>query len=172
MEDFSKVLPQLFKIPFFSEFCIENEKDVAILKMFYEHCNVQKFKKGDIIIKEGDHGELCYILYKGKIHITRKTPAGDEIAIADLSSTEHIFFGETAIISNEARSATVASMTDDCTVIAIKGKDFIQMCNKEPVLGYKVLFFLAKSMAKTIQQLNRDKAALYEALFNEIEGNQ
>ena len=50
MEDFSKVLPQLFKIPFFSEFSIENEKDVAILKMFYEHCNVQKFKKGDIII--------------------------------------------------------------------------------------------------------------------------
>lgn len=171
MDHFSKVLPNLLKIPFFSDFSIDDEEDVNILKMFYENCKVQKFKKGDIIIKEGEHGDLCYILYKGSIHITRSTPAGDELAIADLDESQHVFFGETAIVSNEARSATVSALTEEVTVIAITAKDFKKMSNEVPLLGYRVLFFLAKSMAQTIHQLNKDKTILYEALFNEIEGS-
>ena len=109
-----------------------------------------------------------YILYSGKVHISRKTPAGDEIALADLSHEMNIFFGETALISDDPRTATVKALTD-CKCIALSSTKFLEVCDKEPLLGYRVLLKLAQRMAKTIRDTNSDKATLYEALFSEIE---
>ena len=97
-----------------------------------------------------------------------KTPAGDHIALADLTSDMNIFFGETALISDDPRTATVSALTD-CRCIALSSTKFLSVCDKEPLLGYRVLLKLAQRMAKTIRDTNSDKATLYEALFNEIE---
>ncbi len=170
MDSFEIVLPKLINIPLFSDFKIDDENDVRILKMFYDNITLKKFKKGDLIIKEGDYGELCFILYSGSVHVYRQTPAGDTIALANLSSEQNIFFGETALISKDPRSASVQALTD-CTTIALSGKKFLEMCHKEPVLGFRVVMYIAKTMAKTIRETNTDKATLYEALFREIEGD-
>ena len=79
----------------------------------------------------------------------------------------NIFFGETALISDDTRNATVSALTD-CRILVLSSKKFHEMCKKEPVLGYRVLTVLANRMAQTIRNVNRDKATLYEALFNEI----
>lgn len=168
MDNFETVLPKLLKIELFSDFNVNKENDYHALKLVYENLVLKHYKKGDIIIKEGDYGDLFFILYSGSVQIFRNTPAGDKIALANLTSDMNIFFGETALISKDTRSATVVA-TSDCTTIALSGKKFIESCEKEPILGYKVLLQLAKRMSHTIRNTNSDKAALYEALFNEIE---
>ncbi|MBQ1670253.1 MAG: cyclic nucleotide-binding protein, partial [Treponema sp.] len=60
----------------------------------------------------------------------------------------------------------------DCTVLVFSSKKFHALCKKEPVLGYRVLLVLARRMASTIRNTNRDKATLYQALFNEIAGGE
>lgn len=168
MDSFEQVLPKLVKIPLFEAFNPENEEDKRILKIVYENLSVEKFKAGQAIIKEGEAGDVFYILYSGEVLITRETPAGDIIALATLNSEMNIFFGEMAIISNDVRSATVTAKTE-CSTLVLSGKIFLDLCEKEPVLGYRALLVLAKRLTKTVRDVNKDKAILYEALCNEIE---
>lgn len=166
-KDFDEVFPKLLKIALFEDFRADDENDKRVLKMLYESTLIRNYKKDEVIIKEGDTGDEFYILTNGSVHISRNTPAGDSIALADLDSSMNIFFGETALISNDTRSATVAALTD-CRLLVLSSKKFHEICQKEPVVGYRVLTVLARRMAKTIRDTNRDKATLYEALFNEI----
>ena len=168
MKDFEQVLPRLLKISLFEEFDEKNEDDVRILRLLYDNFTVKEYEKGDIIIKEGDFGDLFYILLEGNIYIYRKTPDGDNIALANLNAQQDIFFGETALISKDSRNASVEA-TSHCRAIAISSKKFHALCKKEPVLGYRVVMKIAGIMANTIRKTNSDKATLYEALFNEIE---
>ena len=168
MDKFEGVLPKLVKIQLFSDFNIDDENDCRILREVYDSMTIENYQKGDVIIEEGKIGDDFYILYSGKVHISRKTPAGDEIALADLTSEMNIFFGETALISDDPRTATVRALAD-CRCIALSSTKFLAVCDKEPLLGYRVLLKLAQRMAKTIRDTNSDKATLYEALFNEIE---
>lgn len=168
MDKFEDVLPKLVNIQLFSDFKIDDENDCRVLRSVYDSMTIENYQKGDVIIEEGNLGDDFYILYSGKVHISRKTPAGDEIALADLSSEMNIFFGETALISDDPRTATVRALTD-CRCIALSSTKFLAVCDREPLLGYRVLLKLAQRMAKTIRDTNSDKATLYEALFNEIE---
>ncbi|MCR5063448.1 MAG: cyclic nucleotide-binding domain-containing protein [Treponema sp.] len=168
MDNFNEVLPKLVQIQLFSDFNINDENDKRILKEVYESMTIETYQKGDVIIAEGKFGDMFYILYEGSIHICRKTPAGDTIALADLKSEDNVFFGETALISDDPRTATVKAITD-CKCIALSSTKFLDVCDKEPLLGYRVLLKLAKRMAKTIRDTNTDKATLYEALYSEIE---
>lgn len=168
MDKFEEVLPKLVQIQLFSDFNADNENDRRILRAVYDSLTIESYQKGDVIIEEGKLGDDFYILYSGKVHISRKTPAGDEIALADLTSDMNIFFGETALISDDPRTATVRALTD-CRCIALSSTKFLEVCDREPLLGYRVLLKLAQRMAKTIRDTNSDKATLYEALFSEIE---
>lgn len=169
MDEFEKVLPKLVNIELFSDFNIDDENDKRILKIVYENMIIKKFKKGEVIIKEGDYGDLFYILYTGAVKIERQTPAGDTIALANLNAEQNIFFGETALISDDARTATVKAL-NDCSCIILSSKKFLSVCDQEPLLGYRVLLHLARRMSQTVRKTNNDKATLYEALFSEIEG--
>lgn len=168
MDKFEEVLPKLVQIQLFSDFSIDDENDCRILRAVYESMVIENYQKGAVIIEEGKLGDDFYILYSGKVHISRKTPAGDKIALADLSSDMNIFFGETALISDDPRTATVTALTD-CRCIALSSTKFLAVCDKEPLLGYRVLLKLAQRMAKTIRDTNSDKVIFYEALYNEIE---
>ncbi len=165
-----ELLSRLAKISLFSDFDLNKEEDRNILAQLSETISRKTFKPGQVIIKEGDIGDEFYILHSGSVHISRDTPAGDQIALADLNASMNIFFGETALISNDKRSATVTA-NDECQVLVLTSKKFHELCQKQSILGYRVLLKLAQRMSNTISNTNKDKAMLYQALFNEIAGN-
>lgn len=165
--DFEEVLPKLVNIALFRDFDPEDENDRRILKIVYDNVAIKYYKKGEVIINEGDFGDEFYILSSGNVHIFKSTLSGDPLALADLDDSMNIFFGETALISNDQRTATVTALAD-CRVIVLTRKSFDSICQMEPVFGYRVLKVLAGRLLNTIRVVNKDKAALYEALFNEI----
>ncbi|MCQ2241265.1 cyclic nucleotide-binding domain-containing protein [Treponema sp.] len=165
--DFEEVLPKLVKIALFNDFDPAKENDRRILKIVYDNVSIKYYKAGEVIINEGDLGDEFYILSSGKVHISKSTLSGDALALADLDDSMNIFFGETALISNDERTATVTALSD-CRVLVLTRKSFDAICEAEPVFGYKVLKVLAGRMSNTIRGVNKDKAVLYEALFNEI----
>jgi CRP-like cAMP-binding protein len=169
MDDLEQVLPRLTKLDLFSDFSLEKEEDKRILKALYETLSTKKFKAGDLIIKEGDRGDSFYILYTGSVQVLQKTLANDNIALANLNAEQGVFFGEAALIGHDVRSASVIALTD-CSTIVLSGEKFIALCEKEPVLGYHVIYRIAKRLASTIKKTNHDKSVLYEALLNEVDG--
>ncbi len=168
MKNFERDLPKILGIQLFEDFNADDDEDVRLLSLLYDNFSLREYDKDETIIREGDFGDLFYILLEGSIHIFRNTPAGDKIALANLCAEQNIFFGETALISKDSRNATVVAASF-CRAIALSSRKFHSLCQKEPLLGYRVVMKIAGIMANTIRKTNSDKATLYEALFNEIE---
>jgi len=166
--DFEEVFPKLIKMEIFSGFKSDSPTDKQILKKVYEHFSLKEFKSGETIIKEGDYGELFYLLLSGKVQVFKKTLSGDQIAIANLDASQYFFFGENALIGKDTRSATVKALTD-CKTCTLSGKKFQELSEHEPTFGYRVLLRLSRRLCQTIRKADTDMATLYEALFSEIE---
>lgn len=66
---------------------------------------VQSFVDGQYIIKQGEEGSRFYIINEGEVRCTRMNAVGKEEELVRLTAQE--FFGERALITNEARKANV-----------------------------------------------------------------
>ena len=100
-------------------------KQVEILKSIdpYELgqiCDALKtvnFKKGDIIIKQGDRGDIFYFLDEGKCHAEKVFEEGKPAQnVKDYHSCD--YFGELALLKGEPRAATIVADTD-CKLLSL-----------------------------------------------------
>lgn len=89
------------------------------------------FQEGHVVIRQGEPGEHFYLIRQGRCMVTRETPVGkDNIDLADLGVGAS--FGEEALISDEARNATVTMMTDG--ILMQLGRDDFQSLLNEPMI--------------------------------------
>ena len=161
-----EIIEKLKKIPLFFDFANDEEKLQKICKLI----KIENFSSGSILIQEGDTGDKLYILNKGTVKILRNTISNEKYAVAILNADDNVFFGELALIDNDKRSATVVAESN-CEVLSIKREEFIQLCEENPLMGFKITFKIAKRLAETLRKMNRDVIVLFEALVNEVEGN-
>ncbi len=85
------------------------------------------YREGDIVIKQGDHGDFFYVITKGQCHVTRETPLNQEgIKLAELGPGDT--FGEEALISETTRNATVTMATDG-SLMRLGKDDFKKLLN-------------------------------------------
>jgi CRP-like cAMP-binding protein len=75
-----------------------------------ERLQYAPFARGDIITKQGNTAHWLYILAFGEAEVLYEPPHGGRQVIGAVHPGE--FFGEMALISGEARSATVVAKTD------------------------------------------------------------
>lgn len=80
------------------------------------------FKKGDVIIRQGERGDAFYIIESGTVDVFT-TEKGDE-PIARLESGH--FFGEKALISEDVRQATCIA-SSDVNCLTLTREDFVRM---------------------------------------------
>jgi CRP-like cAMP-binding protein/small-conductance mechanosensitive channel/uncharacterized protein (DUF697 family) len=84
------------------------------------------FGPGELIVRQGEPGESMYFIGKGKVSILFNSGDGVERQVASMESGD--FFGEASLLTGEARSATVQSLSRvDCYELPKEGlRDFIQ----------------------------------------------
>jgi serine/threonine-protein kinase len=88
------------------------EEDVRGFLNVGLHFPSRSFPPGAVIVREGDPGEEAFIITTGRCSV-RRTERGEAREIRQLGPGD--VFGETAILSRTARTATVAAI-DDVTV--------------------------------------------------------
>ena len=71
---------------------------------------LQKFPEGSIIVKQGDEGDAFYIIGRGMVRVVLERPGRPDSTIADLGARE--CFGETALLTDQPRTATVVAVTE------------------------------------------------------------
>ena len=76
----------------------------------------RRFVKGDVVIRQGDIGEEFFLISDGTVEVMRE---GHDVA--GLGAGD--FFGEAALISGEARNATVVA-NDDLDTYVLGKADF------------------------------------------------
>ena len=114
----------------------------------------QTVRDGTVIFKENDAGTQMYIIQSGVVKITKSMDGTDHL-LAELGKGE--FFGEMAIVSNIARSASaVASGTVE--LLAFDRPGFEAMISKNTKIAMSVIDKLSKRLQNAnsqIQQLLR-----------------
>lgn len=67
------------------------------------------FTAGETVFRQGEPGDLVYVIVSGEAEAVREEPDGEERVLARMGPGE--YFGEMALISHAPRSATVRALT-------------------------------------------------------------
>lgn len=108
------------------------------------------YPKGQIIIREGDYGNRAYYIEKGKLEVYTTDKKGREIVLAYIGQGQIV--GEMALITNEARTASVR-VAEDSTLISISHD--IQKAIEQMDDMFKVLL---ETMASRVRNTNKTVA--------------
>ena len=78
----------------------------------------RRFEAGEVVFREGDASDTCYVIRAGHARAVREHPDGRSITLAQFGPGD--IFGELAMLDDERRSATVETL-EETEAIAILG---------------------------------------------------
>ncbi|OGW44159.1 MAG: hypothetical protein A2Y66_09355 [Nitrospirae bacterium RBG_13_41_22] len=138
----------LLKIPVFQG--LESRELRTIKRILYQ----REYKKDEVIFNQGDAGLGMYIIVKGTVEIV----CGPERhMLAELSEGD--FFGELALLDDSPRSATAFSKTP-CKILCFFKPELLDIINRNPKLGSKILFKLAWTISERLKITNAQVSEL------------
>ncbi|HWC28882.1 MAG TPA: cyclic nucleotide-binding domain-containing protein [Dehalococcoidia bacterium] len=108
---------------------------------------VRQYKKGDVIVREGEAGVAFYIISKGSVEIVKGLGSSGEQVIGTLN--EGSFFGEMSLFDNQLRSASVRAASD-CECLVLTKWDF----NAEMTQNASIAIAMLAVLARRIRTMN------------------
>jgi CRP/FNR family cyclic AMP-dependent transcriptional regulator len=112
----------------------------------------RRFAAQQVIFREGDASDTCYVVRTGHARAIREHTDGRTIALAHFGPGD--IFGELAMFDDERRSATVETL-DDVDAIAISGSDMRRLLREHPDISVKLVIALGRRMRETNERLTR-----------------
>jgi CRP/FNR family transcriptional regulator, cyclic AMP receptor protein len=112
----------------------------------------RRFAAGEVVFREGDESNTCYIVRSGRARAVREHVDGRGITLAHFGPGD--IFGELAMFDDERRSATVETV-EDTETIAILGGDMRRLLRQHPDISVKLLAALGRRLRETNERLTR-----------------
>ena len=136
----------LARVPVFDELADEDLRRVA------EVAVPRRFKPGEVVFREGDDSDTCYVVHAGHGRAIREHPDGRQITLATFGPGD--IFGELAMFDDERRSATVEA-TDELEVLGILGGDMRRLLRRHPDMAVKLVISLGRRLRAANERLAR-----------------
>ena len=124
---------ELREVPLFSEM---DEQEVAGIRAIMEE---MKFKPGQVIIREGELGDLFYVIIQGHAEIIIRDADGAELILQEVGPGN--FFGELSMLTNKPRIARVRAL-DQVTTLVLERDEFFDFLRKHTHAAIDVLIEL------------------------------
>jgi CRP/FNR family transcriptional regulator len=140
------IIALLARVPVFASLCNEDLSRIA------EVAVPRSFEPAQVVFREGDTSDTCYIVRDGHARAVRAHPDGRTITLATFGPGD--IFGELALFENESRSATVEATTP-MSVIAILGGDMRRLINEHHDLAIRLVHSLGRRLRETNERLTR-----------------
>lgn len=99
--------------------------------------NVRQYQKGESVFKYGEAGVGMYLIVSGSIDISLEQRHITKLKDGD-------FFGEIALVEENGRRTATAEATDETTLIGFFKPDLMEVTNRNPAAGVKILFRLSQ----------------------------
>jgi CRP-like cAMP-binding protein len=122
---------------------LERVAQVAVPRRFAAH---------QVIFREGDASDTCYVVESGHARAVREHGDGRSIALAHFGPGD--IFGELAMFDDELRSATIEAI-EEITAIAILGSDMRRLLREHADISYKLVISLGRRLRETNERLSR-----------------
>jgi CRP/FNR family transcriptional regulator len=120
------------------------------LALVAELCHPRRFAAGEVIFREGDASNTCYIVRSGHARALREHGDGRQLALATFGPGD--IFGELAMFDDELRSATVEAV-EPLEVLAILGPDMRRLMARRPQLAIALAASLSRRLRATNERL-------------------
>jgi len=124
---------ELREVPLFSEM---DEHEVAGIRAIMGE---MKFRPGQVIIREGELGDLFYVITEGHAEIIIRDADGAELILQEVGPGE--FFGELSMLTNKPRIARVRAL-DPVTTLVLERDEFFDFLRKHTHAAIDVLIEL------------------------------
>ena len=108
------------------------------------------FEPGQIVFREGDASDTCYIVRSGRARAVREHPDGRTITLATFGPGD--IFGELAMFEDERRSATVEAV-ELTSVVAVLGPDMRRLMAEHPEISIRLVIALGRRLRETNDRL-------------------
>jgi CRP-like cAMP-binding protein len=117
---------------------------MKITKNIYQKY-VKTFEPGEILFKEGEHGEVMFIIIQGEVEIRKSTSA--KTARTLITFHEGDIFGEMALIDKKPRSATAIAVSP-CRTLVVNEALLDHMIEHNPDFAKKMIRMLSERIRK------------------------
>ena len=101
-----------------------------------EHLSVSV---GDVIVRQGEVGEACYLLRSGRVEVVAQKGEGEERNLATLGPGS--LFVEAALLTDAPRNATVRAL-EPCELLALRRSDLLEALGEDRQVGDRMLEML------------------------------
>lgn len=128
--EFQKNLDHVLKMQFIKEaqpFSHLTNERIAWMTPFIQEKN---YEEGEIIFKEKDEANSCYMICEGQVTISKQQIDGQEKILDVL--TAGAFLGESALLSSSKRLATAVAKTP-CKLFILDHNLLAELSEKEPI---------------------------------------
>ena len=123
--------------------------DNAVLQVLIEHAVHERRAAGEVIFKQGDPGDRLFVILRGEVNVLRDVGEPEPRRLATLRAGS--FFGEMALLTNEARSATVVAV-EECELLAVARPHVQRLIDTDrEVLRTLLRFFRARLVGTLVQ---------------------
>ena len=126
-----------------------NKKQLREIEHLVHH---RTYSAGEKVFSQGQPGLGLYIILRGSIDIVRTDKNDNQLKLATLE--EGAFFGEMGLLVDEPRSASAVS-NEVSEVVAFFRPDLMDLINRHPDSGIKILHGVAQVLANRLQAQNR-----------------
>jgi CRP/FNR family transcriptional regulator len=136
----------LGQVPVFETLAPEDLQHVA------EVAVPRRFAPHQVIFREGDNSDTCYVVRSGHARAMREHVDGRTLALAHFGPGD--IFGELAMFDDENRSATVETL-DAVDAIALAGSDMRRLLRQHPEIAVKLVISLGRRLREANERLAR-----------------
>ncbi|MEM1131759.1 MAG: Crp/Fnr family transcriptional regulator [Pseudomonadota bacterium] len=111
--------------------------------------------EGDILLHQGDKGDILYIILSGMARISMVASNGHEIVL-DYAEAGHVI-GEIAFLDGGERSASADALSD-MTMLTLSRDAFAEILSNYPDLAMQLMKALARRLRQTNEIVEADRA--------------
>ncbi len=131
------------------------------LQQIREVMHMRKYTDSEVVFREGEPGTGMYVIIKGVVRVVLHHGQDDEIELVRLEQGD--FFGEFSLLDDSPRSATCV-VEGSTELGGFFRPDLMDIVERQPQMGNKVLLKLADVVAERLRQTNADLRLTKEEL--------
>ena len=136
----------LRRVPIFASLTPEQLSELASVAV------PRRWAEGEVVFREGDPGDTCYVIQEGCVRVLRNHSDGRTITLAELRAGD--LFGELAMFDTERRSATVEA-GEDTRGVALLASDMRRLLLRHPDMALKLLAAFAERLREANERISR-----------------
>lgn len=141
-----EVVELLGGVPVFSTLVPEDLQRIA------QFAVPREFEPGEVVFREGDASDTCYVVRDGRARALRTHTDGRTLTLATFGPGD--IFGELALFEDERRSATVEAIEQTGTV-AVLGPDMRRLMAEHAEISSRLVIALGRRLRETNERLAR-----------------